>query len=378
MSLSASAIENQITANLQEEGDLILELRSISEGSPARSQKIFRLLTIQNANRQWAREYKRRTGIDFVLVPRMIISQEEIEEANRARRKQEEARVHLRNQVPVVRNHLQLLKDTIQTTMDAAEESWLSIVGSGLSRTFSGSYWATPIIIRKQTVPKAEAELQKAEAWLASGDLAKAQTHLNKAVAIVNSGVAMVNEFQDRVNRGAKRAITTIKISAAIGTALVTGGASLGIGGSAAVAGVGKAAEEGTTLGARWAMGENVSSDDVSRALANVLLESAGAAGGSHLAKTFAKPLASKIYRVPLDKLSQGQIDKVGSLISQYFAANYKAIVRAIDDHVDKGKPVTWDFWATLLAPAFTGITHELLKEKDVRDLLVEEVTQPL
>jgi len=75
-----------------------------------------------------------------------------------------------------------------------------------------------------------------------------------------------------------------------------------------------------------------------------------------------------RIYGTP----SKKQLKAVTGVLNSVVANNMEQAMKAISDSMN-GKPVNWDFWASLVAPALPGTAGAAVKDKDIRRPVTNE-----
>jgi hypothetical protein len=385
MNHAVRVVEHQIRLNMAEmtelEGqDMRLERMGVGPGDQRRKDIRKRLTTVNEATRGWRNKYFALTGIRWTAVEMPPLEVKENgqriwEDEQKRQAKSAVARVkpgvkramilEYRERIRQVEQTLFLLraqvKDALSVPANIFEDT-----GKAYSATFAFEVQWIPWSVKNETIPRVEQYLESARQALEkekSGENFR-MTHraLMKSAQHLNDGLALMTRYHDRMQQGGKQAIAYIKWGSAAVTGVVAAPAS---GAAAILVGMaGKAGEEGGTLAARYLNGETLSRADVEKLVGEVLI-AGGAAGVGQLLGKLAGPIAGRIFKSA--KPTAAQIKAVEHVLGQLGSNNFEQAVKAVDAMIH-GKPISWDWWASAVAPLLPPGLTEGVKDQDVRD----------
>ena len=194
-----------------------------------------------------------------------------------------------------------------------------------------------------------------------AGKFHEADLKLREAAFRLHFAALTLDAYERNLVTGAERSEAGIKVVAALGMLIASGGTALSVGGAMAVAASGEYAMQGTLLALKAADGkEQVTVDDVTTAY----LEVAIAAGSAGLGK-YAEGIGKRAVPGVLKKLllrdpTKQEVDWVVKRFVNYVSANAGYIAKKLTG-LDKEK--SWNIWLTIIAPMAGEIPVELTKE---------------
>jgi hypothetical protein len=354
-----------------------------------------RLAIVTEASRGWRRRYFGLTGTKWLHydMPKWDIAAEYRKE-NAAKNKAAFQRTKRSMQKQMVFAYSERIRECDQalalliSNVNSAKNPLLQIpknatgsqvvakgveeIGFGFTENFMILERMIPWDIETNLVPQIKSRLRAAKAAFqvekTTGRFQRTHRYLMQAATLINQGMAAMAKYAKAVQRSGKIAIAYIKWTAIV----FTGAATSAYGGVQGVQAIGvamtqKTGEEGITLAARWAAGEKITKKDVKKAFGEISL--AGISTGvGEIASSFAGPVAAKLYRSP----SPQQVAGVADALKGVIANNTEQAFKAIDNWMN-GKPVNWDWWASLVAPAVGGELGAAVKDKDIREPVLSQ-----
>ena len=154
--------------------------------------------------------------------------------------------------------------------------------------------------------------LHDARVFSASGMAEQCIANMHEAVQLANAGDVALGQYYDAIGRGADHTITAIKVTAAVATAAVTGGASLSVSGTMMVGAAGAVGSEGMELYLKALdPGQQVTWADGKKALINVVAKTAGAGLGAKLGPAIASGSGGAISAAVADRFISSASEEV-------------------------------------------------------------------
>lgn len=367
--MTETQILNQVNVNYDAIDKIAGQIqRSHNIGQTAALQR--ELNRLWQAQKYWANEYKRVTGHGLILVQPMVLTDSLAEERSEAAKQKltNDMRTKLRDGIKEVEREqsrvLALLQDQydISVTWENAMFSHWTRMGAGLSAKH-------PVYVKKQIQERNQKLLADARRFIDKGKFEDAWKKISAAAAQVKWGADFLNWWMNQLEKGAKRAESGIKVSAALATLVVAAPLELGILATMGVAAVGEGATQSTLLVARKLDGkETITPEDVKKAVLETLIAGGTAGLGAGAGKLVARALGGKVAegilkRKPTDK----EIEFVAKRIDQYLAANSAAILKKLtklDSDPD------WNWWYMIITPMINPVAIEMSKEPDLNKLL--------
>jgi hypothetical protein len=354
--ITAEQIYRRYHQNSLELGARIEARGTMKPSDPAYNSNNARIRMLQNMAIYLNREHKRLTGrpLYYTVKPVTIDFGKAAKEARQRAKEEQTYRKAVRNDYLRFKSCLDErrgLKDMLQNYIAKNWHVMFLITLSG------GRSWTNLMLIESTLLKKAEHHLKQADRLILTGRHAQAVAFLDNAATYLNTAGAELSKFQDSLQTGTDRVVTTIKVTSSIMTPPASGlsaGATVGM--SVFKAGV----EHGTGLAAQAVDSKrSVSQKELKNAAKDVLIEGGSAAAGEFGKSLLAGPMASLLYK---GKPTQAQINAVGNVISEYYGANSKQLMTAIRD-ISDGKKPTYKMLAGLIAPVLKSRSGGLPKD---------------
>lgn len=373
--------------------DLKREIANLPPGDPRRATKRAELKQVEIWQKQWKEKYRQATGSKPILLPEVKLPKETVIDLpdvvyprSEWAKKPTSERQQLDRliQVGVLVHHR--LRGTVDDLYrQSSEIDWtlvFSILKHG-TRVMGGANIRLLVVMRDQTLPQASRALQAARSALNAGDLATAKDRLREASKALDRVGHNISFWQEQIGVGAQAMELSIKFYAAVLTTIAGGSASLSLGQSMLAGGSGAAAGEVTTLLTKLD-GEEISSEDLTKAavaIASGALAPAAGSGAGALVKRFFRGMAQRLPMLlatkalekwkgpvltPVERIAaqraamkwvEGRIKSLGSSHFNLIAAKLHAHLTA------KKKIPEWSFWTSVMVPLIGGVPGEVLKQ---------------
>jgi hypothetical protein len=383
---TATQILNQIDVNYARM-DQIAQLQLVSMPVYKQSELQKEVNRLWQAQKYWVGEYKKVTGktlplagvevgpVDYKSDAEAAREKADAEAQAAAKKAHDDNVSKLKEAISETHREYQRIRTLLQdqydisTTMGNALFSHWVRMGGGLSATH-------PLIFKKQVEDRAWPKLMEAEKYFNQGKYEKAWQKVTAAAKTVKWGFDCLNWWLARLEVGAARAEAGIKISAALAAVIVAAPAvvvvgpaaagvpataEIGVGATMLLAGTGEAAQQGTILILnKISGGQSVTLEDLKTAGLEVAVAAGSAGFGKVVANGVGKSIATRIFGPDATK---AQIDEVAARVEAYVVANAGSISKQL---LKLDKNPDWNWWYTIVMPAFGSGASEMVKEKDV------------
>jgi hypothetical protein len=340
-----------------------------------RAEFLNRISTLKQALAYWNNEYRKITG-KSANVPRAKTFTQMEAEAKREQDRKTKRRQAEQNYKDAVRNDYLKLKSSLnerrglkQMLQNHISKNWHVMFLITLS---GGRSWTNLMLIESTLFKKADNLLQQANREMGAGRHRHAVALLENAATYLNTAGTELTKFQDSLQTGTDRVVTTIKVTSSI---MAPQGAGLSTSATVGMSLFKSSVEHGTELVAQGVDSKRVvSSNELKNAAKNVLIEGGSSAAGEFGKNLLAGPMASLIYK---GKPTEAQITAIGNVISEYYSANSKQLLVAIKDIADGKKP-TYNMMAGLIAPVLKSKPHGSLPKNTGEILSEDQVAKEL
>jgi hypothetical protein len=383
---TATQILNQIDVNYARM-DQIAQLQLVPMPVYKQTELQKEVNRLWQAQKYWVGEYKKVTGkilplpsveigpVDYKSDAEAAKERSDAEAQAAAKKAHDENVKKLKEAISETHREYQRIRSLLQdqydisTTMGNALFSHWVRMGAGLTAKH-------PLIFKRQVEDRAWPKLMDAEKFFNQGKYEKAWQSVSSAAKTVKWGFDCLNWWHGQLETGAARAEAGIKISAALAMIIVAAPAvvvvgpaaagipataEIGVGATMLLAGTGEAAQQGTLLILnKISGGQNVSLEDLKTAGLEVAVAAGTAGFGKVVANGVSRSIASRIFGANVTK---EQIDLVAARVEAYVVANSSAISKQL---LKLDKNPDWNWWYTIVMPAFGTTAPELVKEKDL------------
>jgi hypothetical protein len=323
----------------------------------------------------WSREYQKKTGQALNAPRAKTITQweteqheaaaasaksrhEQIEQERRQNEQQRKYKSAVLSDYQRLKNGLEERRGLLQRLQSYISSNWhvmfmVTIAG--------GRSWLNLSLIEFTLLKRVDQYLAEAHKHILANKHAHAVPLLETAATILNAAGTELSAFQDSLQSGADRIATTIKVTSAAMTPGVAAGMTTTVGVAAAKATV----EHGTGLAAQAMDPKRVVRQRELKAAAQEVLIDGSAAAGEVAKRFLAAPIASLVSRAR--QPSPQEIERIETIVSEYFSANGKQLVNAITDGRLEYKKL-----AGLIAPVLKaksgsfGLIGEAIAEEQV------------
>ena len=194
-----------------------------------------------------------------------------------------------------------------------------------------------------------------------AGKFHEADLKLREAAFRLHFAALTLDAYERNLVTGAERSEAGIKVVAALGMLIASGGTALSVGGAMAVAASGEYAMQGTLLALKAADGkEQVTVDDVTTAYLEVAIAAGSAGLGKYAEGIGKRAVPGVLKKLLLRDATKQEVDWVVKRFVNYVSANAGNIAKRLTG-LDKEK--SWNIWLTIIAPMAGEIPVELTKE---------------